>query len=216
MKDSTSDFVTVDDLKIRYWSNSKLDKASEGKPSVVFFHGYSFSLDNWLEIGTLDLLSKKGFQVFAIDLPSGKASKSDKMRKDDKMAAAPLIKKILDSIRVDLNGKSQIVMIGPSMGGGFALAYAITYPESVAGLVLISPSLKSIDEVSISDLKMPVLLIWGDKDNVFPVNEFGQNLKKSLMRSKLIILKGAGHAAYLDKPEEFHEILADFLEEISP
>lgn len=61
---------------------------------------------------------------------------------------------------------------------------------------------------------MPVLLIWGDKDTLFPVEEYGKALKNQLSRSKLLILKDAGHAVYLEKPSEFNELLVDFLSDI--
>jgi pimeloyl-ACP methyl ester carboxylesterase len=72
-----------------------------------------------------------------------------------------------------------------------------------------------VKEESLKDLEIPVLLIWGDKDNVFPVEQHGPKLKQILPRSKLLIIKGARHPAYLDRPQEFHELLFDFIEEIS-
>jgi pimeloyl-ACP methyl ester carboxylesterase len=40
---------------------------------------------------------------------------------------------------VDTLGLEQFVLVGHSMGGGVALAYAGKYPELVAGLVLVDP-----------------------------------------------------------------------------
>ncbi len=210
-------YTTVERLKIRYWSNSKASNVDDEKPRLVFFHGYSFSIDNWKSIGTLDLLSKQGYSVYAVDLPSGKATKSDKMWREKKMDYIPVLEKIFESIGLRSLKASggPIVLVGPSMGGGFALAYALAHPKEVSALVLISPSVKSLEDEDLNNLKMPVLLLWGDKDNVFPVEEYGRSLKKSLVHSRLVILRNAGHAAYLEKPDEFHEILSEFLDEIS-
>ena len=81
--------------------------------------------------------------------------------------------------------------------------------------MLVAPSLSGVIEEVLENLDVPALLIWGDKDNVFPVDQYGQKLKQILPRSKLLILKGARHPAYLDRPQEFHDLLFDFIEEIS-
>jgi len=101
------------------------------------------------------------------------------------------------------------------MGGGFALSYAIAHPDKVAGLVLVGPLLSSIADEDLGNLQTPTLLVWGEKDDLFPVDDYGRELKNKLPRSKLLIIKGASHSAYLDKPDVFNDLLLDFLEEIS-
>jgi abhydrolase domain-containing protein 14 len=200
--------LNANGLSIRYWSGSKPDS---NKASIVFFHGNAFSIDNWISIGTLDLVEKKGHVVYAIDLPAGRASKSDKIEKEKPSDYVPILEEIFSKLGI---GNSPIVLVGPSLGGGFALAYGLAHPEALSALVLISPSTKSLDEEEFSKIEAPVLLIWGDKDDIFPLNDYGMRLKSEFPHSKLIILKGARHAAYLDKPEEFHELLLDFLDEV--
>ena len=216
MESMVDEWVVVNGLKIRYWSNQKLRGLNSKKQTIVFFHGYSFSLDDWKRIGTLDLMSRLGHMVYAIDLPSGKATMTDKMKGNKKSAFIPVIEKIFEALGLrSPKSDPNMVLVGPSMGGGFALSYALSHPRELAALVLISPSTKSMEDEDTSNLKIPVLLLWGDRDNVFPVDEFGQRLKTKLKNSKLIIIKNAGHAAYLDKPDEFHEILTDFLDELA-
>ncbi len=188
-------------------------KVEAGEPSIVFFHGMAFSLDNWISLGTLDVLTKKEFAVYAVDLPAGHSSKSDKVEKASITEYVPILEEVF--AQFGTGDKSHpMVLIGPSMGGAFALAYAIAHPEAVLALVLVSPSISSFEQSELSKVETPVLLIWGDKDDVFPLEEYGRELKKELALSKLLILKGAGHAAYLDKPDEFHELLLDFLDEV--
>jgi abhydrolase domain-containing protein 14 len=205
-------FVKIDGLSIRYWTNQK---ASEGKPAIVLFHGNAFSLDNWNEIRTLEVLSKLGNPVFAIDLPVGKGSKSQKLPDASVDQVVPWVEKIFKAIGIDDN--QQVVIIGPSLGGGVALSFALAHPKRICALILISPSLGRLsnqEREKIPELDMPVLLVWGDKDNVFPLAEYGKPLKEQLPRSKLLILSDAGHAAYLQKPAEFNEIVTDFLSEV--
>jgi 4,5:9,10-diseco-3-hydroxy-5,9,17-trioxoandrosta-1(10),2-diene-4-oate hydrolase len=59
-----------------------------------------------------------------------------------------------------------------------------------------------------------VLLVWGEWDRVFPLDEYGKPLKEILPRAKLVVIKQAGHGAYLDRPDEFNELLLDFLSEV--
>ena len=210
------DFAKVEDLKIRYWTNSDSTKNST-KPTVVLFHGNAFSLDNWKETKTLDVLTKEGYPVYAIDMPIGEGSKSDKIdQKNFRIYKdlIPFIEKLFANLGI---GFRDMIMVGPSLGGGFAVAYALAHQQRVLGLVLIAPALHRLGEgeqEKVSELKMPVLLIWGDKDTLFPVDEYGKVLKNQLSRSKLLILKDAGHAVYLEKPNEFNELLVDFLSDI--
>jgi len=213
------DTIRIEGLSIRYWTNvGGLGDDDKKRRSVVLFHGNAYSLDSWKKTKTLDELSSNGYRVFAIDLPAGKGSKSDKispevLRRDpDKIIT--VIDNLFDAIDV---GDSPFAIVGPSMGGGFALAYALSRPERVCALVLVSPSVYRIaeqDKSKLSGLDIPVLLVWGERDGVFPLEEYGKPLKETLPRAKLVIVRQAGHGAYLDKPEEFNELLLDFISEI--
>ncbi len=56
------------------------------------------------------------------------------------------------------------------------------------------------------------LIFWGDKDKVTPIS-FARILKSSILNSKLIIFKGAGHFSYLDNINEFCQRTIKFLDE---
>jgi abhydrolase domain-containing protein 14 len=205
-------FITVDGAKVRARPSGKLGE-DYSKPVALLFHGFSFPLDIWADTGILQLLSDRGYSYLAIDLPKGKASRSDKFGRKNFSDYIPFLNKVLSHF-LDIE-KAKFVLHGASMGGGFALALALENQKQVSGMVLIAPSIKGISEESLGELDVPTLLVWGERDNIFPVDEYGKRLKELLPRSKLLIIKGAGHAAYLDKPQEFHELLLDFLDEIS-
>jgi len=206
-------FVTVDGIRMRVRTSHDLGN-DYSKPIVLLFHGYSFSLDVWESTSTFNALSQHGLPYVGVDLPKGKATKSQKVERESLSDYVPLLNDLIRELGVDLD-KSKFVIIGPSMGGGFALAFALENADKVVGLVLVAPSLSGVDEEALENLEIPVLLVWGDKDNVFPVEQYGRKLKQLLPKSKLLILKGARHPAYLDRPQEFHELLFDFIEEIS-
>jgi len=213
------DKVTIEGLSIRYWTNvGGLGGDDKDRITVVLFHGNALSLDSWKKTRTLEVLSSKGFRVFAIDLPAGKGSTSDKLSpkvlKDHPDRIIEVIDKTFDALGV---GDSPFAIVGPSMGGGFALAYALSRPERVGTLVLISPSIYRVpdgERGKLSELEIPVLLVWGERDRVFPFVEFGKPLKETLPHAKLVIVKQAGHGAYLDKPDQFNQLLVDFVSEV--
>lgn len=63
----------------------------------------------------------------------------------------------------------------------------------------------------VPDIKIPVLIIHGEKDNVCPVDT-GKYLALSLPDARLEIFKDAGHAPFLTKPKEFNKIVKGFIE----
>ncbi|HKW04325.1 MAG TPA: alpha/beta hydrolase [Nitrososphaerales archaeon] len=212
------DTVKIEGLSIRYWTNVGGLGVDEIRRTVVLFHGNALSLDSWKKTKTLEKLSSKGYRVFAIDLPTGKGSMSDKLSprvlKNNPEQIITVFDKLFEVLNV---GDLAFTIVGPSMGGGFALAYALSRPKRVSALVLVSPSVYRIadqDKSKLSDLKVPVLLVWGDRDRVFPLNEYGKPLKETLPHARLVVVKQAGHGAYLEKPEEFNELLLDFLSEV--
>lgn len=64
-------------------------------------------------------------------------------------------------------------------------------------------------------LMQETLIIWGEHDRIFPL-ELGHRLKRHLGdRAELIVLKDAGHAAQLESPYEFNNVIKTFLLESS-
>lgn len=59
-------------------------------------------------------------------------------------------------------------------------------------------------------IKAPTLLIWGENDTATPVSD-GKIMEKLIPGSGLVVLKNAGHFAFLDKMSEFLIILNSFL-----
>ncbi|MBI5048611.1 MAG: alpha/beta fold hydrolase [Deltaproteobacteria bacterium] len=72
---------------------------------------------------------------------------------------------------------------------------------------LLAIDLKDI----IPDIKIPALIMHGEKDNVCPVDT-GRYLAKNLPDARLEIFKDAGHAPFLTRPKEFNKIVKGFIE----
>lgn len=62
-------------------------------------------------------------------------------------------------------------------------------------------------------IKIPVLLIWGDKDNDTPLAN-GESMANLLPNAKLAIITNAGHFPHLDKMDECLKLINSFLREI--
>lgn len=73
---------------------------------------------------------------------------------------------------------------------------------------------KATQRNSVSDLlpliQKPVLLIWGENDRVTPPS-VAKEFSLLLPSSTLVFFKECGHAAMMEKPEEFNKMLYGFL-----
>ena len=56
----------------------------------------------------------------------------------------------------------------------------------------------------------PALVIWGERDSMVP-RAHGEAYAAGIPRAKFTIVRGAGHSAQVDKPEETAELVLDFL-----
>jgi 2-hydroxy-6-oxonona-2,4-dienedioate hydrolase len=65
-------------------------------------------------------------------------------------------------------------------------------------------------EEELTRLRIPVLLVWGDRDVVFPM-PLAERALGLLPNGELVILEGAGHAPQLENPEEFVAALQRFV-----
>jgi pimeloyl-ACP methyl ester carboxylesterase len=62
----------------------------------------------------------------------------------------------------------------------------------------------------LNELKIPVQLIWGANDPLFPVAQ-AERAVSLIERCELAVIAGAGHTPQAEKPEEFNRILGRFL-----
>jgi pimeloyl-ACP methyl ester carboxylesterase len=62
----------------------------------------------------------------------------------------------------------------------------------------------------LNELKIPVQLIWGADDPLFPVAHAAR-AHALIERSRLAVIEGAGHTPQAERPEEFNRVLNRFL-----
>jgi len=66
-------------------------------------------------------------------------------------------------------------------------------------------------KASLSKLSLPTLLVWGDKDLLFPM-DVGEDLHRSIPGSRLQVIHGSGHIPMWETPDEVYKAILSFLE----
>lgn len=184
-------------------------QGSVGRPSVMFFHGARFSSDTWEQIGAIDAMAGAGAHAFAVDLPGfAKTTGAKLLRAEDKG-------KFVEALFTKL-ALGKVLIVAASMGGTYAIPFIAMAPERVAGYLPIAAGGLELAGHQLSrrkDLSMPVLVMWGDKD--FPESQKAKTYSSVFPQSKKIVFKNAGHACYLDNPENFNSQATAFFNEVS-
>ncbi len=65
--------------------------------------------------------------------------------------------------------------------------------------------------VDLSRIKAPTLIIWGDRESVFPKRSDQEVLRKAIRKSTLKVYQGTGHCPNWEEPVRFVRDLEDFL-----
>ena len=63
---------------------------------------------------------------------------------------------------------------------------------------------------NLQDIKNNTLIIWGDKDKSYNLEQ-AQTLEKNISDSNLVIFKGCAHNVHLEQPDQFNHTIKDFL-----
>lgn len=269
--------VTVQDHRLAY-----LDEGQG--PAVVLLHGFGGSMWQW-EYQQTDLSARH--RVVTLDLlGSGLSDKPAVDYRPDLLIES--FRGFLDALHIE-----RASLVGNSMGAGLAIAFALTYPDRVDRLVLISglppdiktklasPMMKRAVEtrtpvwliefgnrlfgssatetvlkeivfdhslltpavlersnrnrrrpglmrplMSLRDhlpewesqfasrlhaLAHPALIIWGEKDLLFPPR-VGEEMQRLIPHSILHLLPNAGHIPQWEQPGLVNQLLLKFLE----
>ncbi len=172
----------------------------EGRKNILFLHGKIYNSDDWLKLNsTIEALYDLQYKFYAVDFPGFGNSEKNYMDPVD------FIEAFVEEIKL-----KDFVLVGPSMSGGFALKYAVKYPAQLKGLVAMAPAWIENEIEQFSGIKIPVLLMSGEKDNkVDP--EIVKKLHEVIPNSRYHIFKGLGHPFYFEDEELFKNHLLGFL-----
>jgi pimeloyl-ACP methyl ester carboxylesterase len=138
-------------------------------PIIVLLHDEGRSADQWREF--VPLLGSR-FRVIVPNLPAADT--------DTKIG----------HVRASIDGE-RCGVIGHGTGG--ALAQALAAEGGIDAMVLLdAPRAPGIGDEELSSFDFPVLLLWGEDDDVVPVS-VAEELNDAIATSTLGLLPGCGH-----------------------
>ena len=116
-------FIEIENIKYH------IEVKGQGKP-IICLHGFSENISTW------KFIQLQGYQLILIDLIGhGKSDKPKHRKYYSLKAMIRHLNKLISKL-----GLKRYSMLGYSMGGRIALAYALTYPNAIDKLILESAS----------------------------------------------------------------------------
>lgn len=177
--------------------------------SVLLLHGIRFSSETWQNLGTLHRLAEAGYRAVAIDLPGlGRSKEAAAPAPIGELAPGSFLAAVVDALEL-----GSPVVISPSLSGMYALPFLVAPESQLRGYVPVAPI--CTDKINAADyarVKTPALIVYGDQD---PMGASSFQHLKQLPNHRVLVMEGAGHPCYLDKPDEWHTGLLDFLQELA-
>ncbi|MCY4115038.1 MAG: alpha/beta hydrolase [Chloroflexi bacterium] len=121
-------------------------------PPVVFLHGFLSTAGVWDPV--IDRLGP-GHRCVAVDLPGFGRSAKGASVPAGVWGRAEWLRALLDTLQLDA-----VTLVGASMGGQTALAFAGRYPSRVRNLVLVAPFAREPDPYPARDAWTWPLVVW--------------------------------------------------------
>lgn len=200
----------------------------DGEP-VVLIPGFASGLSLW---STQVPALSRDFRVITFD-PRGISA-------SDKSEGPQTIGLLADDVAHLLQalGISSAHIVGVSFGGFVAQEFALKYPSMARKLVLVCTSFGGPNHVLSDRLELastrelnanqfeaavgfnaesrlerignPTLVVTGDADQIVPVQN-SRNLAAKIPGAKLRIVEGGSHTFFIERADEFNQLIRDFL-----
>ncbi len=166
----TDRFITVDDLKVRYW-----DEGS-GDP-LLLIHGLGVPVETWA--WNIEALSNR-HRVIALDIPGfGKSSRLTRNGVYSLEYAGQFLYRFVTGLEI-----LRLSVAGNSMGGMLAIQFALMHPEVMGSLILVDSAGLGNEINKFASL----IAIWPIGELlVHPIRPFVKLLAKALLyRQELV------------------------------
>lgn len=194
---------TPDNQTIQFWYHP----AAEGFPTVVYYHGNAYTLGDRADI--YSNLTAKGFGLLAVSYRGYGKSTGSPSEQGLYIDARTALQYATDTLHIPL---THIILYGESLGTGVAVQMATEY--NVAGLVLQSPytsvearaaEIYSFVPVEflikdkfytinkIANVKAPLILFHGEKDDVIPVEHGRTVFAAATSQKEAYFFPNTGH-----------------------
>ncbi len=164
-------YVDAGGFRIHYWH--------EGSgPPLVLVHGGQVWLDDWKEV--MQPLAEH-FSVYALDMPGQGYTKNLKADvRYDLATESSAIKAFIDSQHL-----GQVMLVGHSDGGGWALDFTGRYPEKVSRLVLVGSSGIPVSVSGVYGL-MQYPVLGEAMSKLFSWNDVRSGLQQAFFHKELV------------------------------
>lgn len=147
-----------------------VETSGDGKP-LVLLHGFTGSAANWRQ--HVSVFSRH-FRTMAIDLLGHGASASPQDAARYRMArCVEDVNGILTTLQVEA-----AAVLGYSLGGRVALSFAVSHPERVSGLLMVSgsPGLASAEERAARMASDEALAVQIERDGLEAFVDYWENI----------------------------------------
>jgi len=172
-------------------------------PAVIMIHENKGLNDNIKNMA--NLLARNGYVVLAVDLFNGEVTTdrnrssvlTQQVRDNQGIATANLKSAVKYAASLPNVNADKIVSLGWCFGGAQSLQLALNSQDHPLAATIIYYGRLVTDKAILSDIKWPVLGIFGDQDSSIPVdtvNAFELALNSSGITNEMYIYKGVGHA----------------------
>ena len=202
--------------------------------NLIFLPGASGNIEFWQPI--ISLLSPDyAKKIIAYPEFGGVPAQADIQNFDD------LQQYVIHSIH-RFSEQQPSIVVAQSMGGVFAVQMALKHPKQVKALVLVATSggidLSRFDvadwredyqlnflvpdwfvnhrsalDHELNKIQCPVLLIWGDQDQISPVS-VGRYLEKQFKQARLEIIEGGQHDLAFEYAKQVADLIEGFIQSI--
>jgi carboxymethylenebutenolidase len=185
-------------------SYSQNQSNNQKLPAVVMIHENK-GLNNYIK-DSANILAKHGFIVLAVDLFNGETTTdqnragelTSKIRENPSVAMENMKSAVRYLSSIPNVDASRIASLGWCFGGGQSLQLALnSQGHPLAATVIYYGVSLTNDTKALSNIKWPVLGIFGDKDRAIPVNtikQFQKTLNETGIINEIYIYHGVGHA----------------------
>jgi len=154
--------------------------ASQGSgPNMIMLHGGD-KREDWSIWQPLISLSK----VYSLTIPDlvGFGRSTIPTETPDYVAQARVLHEMMDRLAIE-----KATLVGTSWGGQVALEEAITWPDRVENLVLMSSTYDKAQLPKLRKVNRPSLIIWAEDDQVAQLKA-GYMLRDAIRTAKLEVL----------------------------
>lgn len=171
-----------------------------------------WGLDNQTK-SIADRFAKEGYLAFAPDLYHGELAKLGDHEKASTLVqkygagAIADLQKVFDALKShpDCNGK--VGSVGFCFGGRMSLSLSLTRPVN-AVCTFYGGGMQAVFDQLRKNLKVPVLGLFGDRDQSIPVGtveQFDELLDETGVEHEVIVYPNSGHAFFRDSDPDVYK-----------